>query len=561
MTAEKSNKLAGANVARISAVLVMFLGFAFRLSIYWRRPSLWNDEVYVALNVVSRNFAGLLSKLDLNQSAPIGFLWLERLAVISLGVSEYSLRLIPFLCGLASLPLSWYAARKYVSDAGALLVVSAIAFSSCAIAYSTEVKPYGVDLFVTLLLLFIASRSPSPAIWALIGSLALFLSMPSMFVLAGIWIEEAIAALRRRASARVWAGWFGAGACWAAVFWALFSNIYAPVANSSFMRLYWAPASFHLQPNLATIATLILRGTLSGAYGLQVGAGLGVEGGTFPLPLFAVTAILFLLGLVRAPRMVAVPFFLLIIAAAFEKWVFADRLMLFFIPLAALAIACATDWLFSFLRWDRLAVVFVLVLSVLPARYSFWVARHAEREALRETVEFVMNRMPASGSVYCYYKSAPAWLFYTVDWRSPDLGRVGWILNALRSMDEHGGIVESRRRNIQGEGFGVFRPWRGGWEIIGVPDGVLISIAGRSTASADEGWVENEYALVRLHAQDSIALVGIAAAARGFPDLELRFVAEGATPGDQWSGAGARAVFLKLPWKRVAGTSMSLRTE
>jgi hypothetical protein len=425
-----------------------------------------------------------------------------------------------------------------------LLVTSVLAFSSCALFFSNAAKPYEMDLFVTLVLLFMAGGRQRSWVWALSGTLAVFVSMPAIFLLAGVWLQEAISALRKKTGGTFWTRWLLVGGCWAATFASLFWRVYAPVASDNFMKHYWAPVSFHAQANWGSIGKLILSGTLGGAFGLNVGSGLAAEGGTFPVVLFAAARALFLAGLVRAPLAVSISFGLTVLAAALGKWVFADRLMLFYLPAAALAMACGMDWLLRVPRGRRFAPALVLVLAVLPAKYCVWVARHPEREALRETVHTAVSRIPAGGSVYCYNKSAPAWLFYTTDWRSPDIERVDWILNALQALDDNRRMGESLPVGFPNQG--MARPWRGGWEFIGAPDGILVTTLGREAMSPNEGWADREYALVRARARAEIALVGIASGARGLPDLESKFVAQGAQSLGVWAGAGGRVVFLEI---------------
>jgi hypothetical protein len=58
------------------------------------------------------HFLGLARPLDYAQSAPVGFLWLERLAVVLGGVNELALRAVPFLAGVLLLVALWSLARR-----------------------------------------------------------------------------------------------------------------------------------------------------------------------------------------------------------------------------------------------------------------------------------------------------------------------------------------------------------------------------------------------------------------------------------------------------------------
>ena len=82
---------------------VITLGVAARTAHFFANRSLWLDEAMLGLNIGERSFAELLQPLAFNQAAPLGFLWLEKLAVTLLGVSEMALRLFPLLAGIFGL--------------------------------------------------------------------------------------------------------------------------------------------------------------------------------------------------------------------------------------------------------------------------------------------------------------------------------------------------------------------------------------------------------------------------------------------------------------------------
>ncbi len=90
----------------ILALVVIGIGIAMRIWFYVYNRSMYRDEAALALNIVNRSFAGLFKPLSNDQGAPTGFLTLEKLVVTIMGNSEYSLRLVPLIASILSLPFS-----------------------------------------------------------------------------------------------------------------------------------------------------------------------------------------------------------------------------------------------------------------------------------------------------------------------------------------------------------------------------------------------------------------------------------------------------------------------
>ena len=61
------------------------LGLAWRVARYAACPPLWGDEAFIAVSLLTRDFAGLLRPLEYYQIAPVGFLWAELAVVRALG--------------------------------------------------------------------------------------------------------------------------------------------------------------------------------------------------------------------------------------------------------------------------------------------------------------------------------------------------------------------------------------------------------------------------------------------------------------------------------------------
>jgi hypothetical protein len=86
--------------------LVVLLGVVVRVRQYAANRSLWLDESFVALNIIGRGMHRLLTApLDFNQTAPAGFLFVEKLSAELFDKGEYALRAFPLLCGIVGLLL------------------------------------------------------------------------------------------------------------------------------------------------------------------------------------------------------------------------------------------------------------------------------------------------------------------------------------------------------------------------------------------------------------------------------------------------------------------------
>jgi Dolichyl-phosphate-mannose-protein mannosyltransferase len=180
---------------------IVAAGCALRIARYANDRSLWGDEARLALNIRDRSFTGLLHPLDYVQAAPTGFLLAEKAVVRLLGDSEYAVRLLPLLAGIASLTLFLPLARRLLTPVGALVAVALYATVEPLLYYSSETKQYSLDALATVLLLLLASpalleRSLSGrrAVGLLLaGVVAFWFSHPSIFVAGGVWLALALA--------------------------------------------------------------------------------------------------------------------------------------------------------------------------------------------------------------------------------------------------------------------------------------------------------------------------------------------------------------------------------
>ena len=234
-----------ARTRRLVLVLVLAVGAALRLLQYAAGRALWLDEALLSVNVLSRDAAALvLRPLDYAQTAPAGFLLLQKLAASILGTGEYALRLVPLLAGLAA--LFWFprVARRYVTRAALPLAVALFALAPFLVYYSSEAKQYALDVLASLAILACAAavhhRASRRALagFAAVGAGAVWLSQPAVFMLAGTGTVLGVDALRRRDARQVRA-LAGVAAAWAASFAASYALSRNALADPGYMRAFW----------------------------------------------------------------------------------------------------------------------------------------------------------------------------------------------------------------------------------------------------------------------------------------------------------------------------------
>ncbi|WP_152049770.1 glycosyltransferase family 39 protein [Tautonia marina] len=241
----------------INCALVGFVvfGVLIRLVRSLADRPLWGDEAMVAVNLLGRGFGELMEPLAFAQVAPIGFLWVERLVVVLLGPSEWSLRLAPAVCGIVAVPGFAWLARRAFNPVAALLAVAVFAVSYAPIRHAVEVKPYAFDLLAAIVLLLPAivwlrqpERTGSLWLLVLLAPVAMICSHPATFVAGGIGVAMVPTlwawAVKRPdwKLLRLWAVYLGVvGLAFLAVY-TLSTGEQSDAVSSTYREGYWAAA-------------------------------------------------------------------------------------------------------------------------------------------------------------------------------------------------------------------------------------------------------------------------------------------------------------------------------
>ena len=154
-----------------------------------------------------------MKPLDFSQIAPLLYLWVQESIIRVLGFSEHTLRLSVLLCGIGSLFVFRHLAGRLLRGTAYLLAVGTFSVAYPLVRHSAEAKPYGSDMFVSLVLLALAvewAARPQERRWwwavTLAMPLAVMLSYPAVFVAGGVGLAMA-SVLCWRGSWREWLRW------------------------------------------------------------------------------------------------------------------------------------------------------------------------------------------------------------------------------------------------------------------------------------------------------------------------------------------------------------------
>jgi len=134
---------------------------ALILAAVWARggglnpATLWYDDVWVA---VLTKVSSPVDLLGIPAPGPIGFLSLLWVARRLIADPEVSLQLIPFICGLASIPLVGMAVRRVTgSRAMATMAAAIMALNPLVAHYSIFIKHFTIDAVATACLVLLAA--------------------------------------------------------------------------------------------------------------------------------------------------------------------------------------------------------------------------------------------------------------------------------------------------------------------------------------------------------------------------------------------------------------------
>lgn len=395
---------------------ILFIGLLLRWVVYQQNRSLIMDEANLARNIVEKGVVDFFQSLDYHQYCPPLFLLWSKLNITLLGVNEYALKLAPLITGIAVLFLFWLLIKRVIKeDVVEWYLLMLLSFSTLAIRYSTEVKQYTSDTAITLLLIWIALQFKNKKwsiqnslLWMIMGSLLVWASMPSIFILAAIGFAFLYQSWTTQQKIPI--GLVASGVSWIFSFGIYFFSILHQDSATNGLKEYHHNFFFNFLPT--NLDELLLSGKLI----------LGLMTSVLDQTLVSFLFGILMLGsggytLIKKDKFAAClflhPVLFALIASNFQLYSLIPRLSLFFIPLlmVVLGIGLATVWNKSTAIIKAGLIVLMIISVVNKEGYQyFW--KTMEFENSKACMVYLAKQKKEKELVFVQHDAVPAFSFY-----------------------------------------------------------------------------------------------------------------------------------------------------
>ncbi len=399
-------------------LLIIFLGgFVLRI-VYWlQNRNLFIDEVNVVRNLYERGYAELLEPLAYEQYAPPLFLWVQKTFASLFGYDELAMRFFPLLCGLASLFIFYKLLLLFMSRKVVWYPLGLFAFGMIYIHYSATVKQYMPDAFITMLLLFFAKKNDlhkEGAVrffiqWFLIGSLAIWSSMSSVFILAGVGLYYAMTIFKSKSYKKL-PLLISIAACWIVQFALYYFIILAPQIHSEYLQNFHAPYFLHwsLTAQDWSHNYALLLGLLS-----KLGGHTFVSN-TFQFLLLAIGVTTLFIKRKAEWVLLVIPLCCMLLAAFIKQYTLITRTVLFLFPVLLILIGIGADYL-RVKTNNIILLPFILALFITVNNFKtipiLWTFQGEEEITLG--FEFIQQNLAQDKKIYLSHLAIPAYEYYT----------------------------------------------------------------------------------------------------------------------------------------------------
>lgn len=535
----------------IALGIVLLLGTFLRLFEYFRNRPLWLDESMLALGIGRQGYAELLGSLDYDQTAPPLFLWgIKTLSLVG-GMSEYALRLLPLLAGLALPWVVWRVVRALGGPVAGVIATGLAAISVPLIYYSAEAKPYSLDALMSGILILLTLRTredprQSRLWWQLLiaGMLGALVTIPLPLILAGavtgLLLDPKVRSLP---GARenlvgvigVWAVGFGL------LYWLVYQNM-----TTLYLHRFWADTFLNpLAPDFSFRAYGAVLSLLDPLPPFEDYLPL-----RWCLLLIAATVIPAIrrAGLAGASQLV-VPILAMVLMSLLSKYPTGLRLLIFLSPcvFALVGIGLAELLRLVRIREPVAALGGALLIVAWGAPEAIGkIEDPATRKGGRDAARRVLLADPAE-PVYILPAGLPTWAYYSTDWERPDKARLGYFARVGNSSGPSAlnGLVEEMPG---GSRHPRYRMSTGRLEVIGRRSGLAYREPnGFDQDHPDPGWAREEVGRIVDVARPYVWVFGAHWVDILVPALQAEFDRRGIVVVERIPDRNAVAIRVRVP--------------
>lgn len=453
----------------ISALLIT-LGIIFRLLMFIQNRNLVIDESNIVWNIYSRDFIGLLKPLDHEQYAPPLYLWCVELCSLLFGYSEQSMRLTALILGIASLFIFRILLKRIIPEQGYWLTLGLFCFAPILVKYSTEVKQYVPDAFVAIILVLVALKWPIFVMpkkkfilhWILAGSIVIWASQPSVFILASIGAYYFIQCFQLKKREELSALLF-IGIIWLAQFGVYYIFILKSQINSDYLQSYHNDYFLFALPktgaewrhNWLRVREILCNTAGFNMVSLYLCAFFILIGG---ISLFRQSLSKFVLF--------SFPVLLTLIAAALHQFSLIERVIIFILPFTMILLG------FGFAQLIKIPLVFSKILLVGCGIYILYLYNYKslfiEKANFYEVtvgMDYLMNQNAKAKEIFVDRSTKDAYYYYTqihpsrrkyaaikdaylIDWHEKDYYNLAKAIETQRSFLIFTGGSEEERNEL-----------------------------------------------------------------------------------------------------------------
>ena len=188
------------NFPCIALTLATIWGIVLILLQFLQDRGVWGDESFYTNNILFKDYSDFWLPLDNYVAAPYLFLIIQKFIITSLGAADIHFRILPLTAAVLAIFMLYKLTDELFKNVFySLLSVSLFVLSPAVIYFSSEIKPYIIECFFAILLLYLAmAKSRNEYALLITGCVAIFMANGIVILLFCISLHMLFEIIRSR---------------------------------------------------------------------------------------------------------------------------------------------------------------------------------------------------------------------------------------------------------------------------------------------------------------------------------------------------------------------------